>query len=323
MKKNLKKPRILLITVILLFVGYKYVDYTYFPISPDDSEKISFIVKQGESVKSIAKNLENQNLIQSNWAFYLYTRRSGMAKDIKAGRFLLSPGLAVPDIAETLTNTERAEGIVTIPEGFTIKDIDDRLTELGLIKPKEFIMYTKLSSRSRTEGYFFPDTYFIDTVNFNIRDFAERLLNTFEQKITPEMHEAIQKNKRTLDEIIIMASIIEKEVRTDEDRPKIADILWRRLDNGWMLGADATLLYEKNNTDITTEDLKSDSPYNTRKHAGLPPTPICNPGLASIQAAIYPEANNYWFYLTKPNTGEVVYAYSNEEHNKNRALYLN
>ena len=102
----------------------------------------------------------------------------------------------------------------------------------------------------------------------------------------------------------------------------VADILWRRVDNGWMLGVDATLLYEKDNLKITSRDLEDDSPYNTRKHKGLPPTPIANPGLASIEAALYPKSNRYWFYLTKPESGEAVYAYSNEEHNENRARYL-
>lgn len=317
---RIKRRFLALIIVILLFLGYKYVDYTYFPINPERAEGISFIIKPNESVKSIAKNLEKKGIVQSNWAFYLYVRRKDLGENIKAGRFFLRRDMAVPQIAQTLNNESEAEYVVTIPEGFTIKDIDKSLANGGLIKEGEFINCANNNCYGESpeylkgksiEGFLFPDTYFVEKENFNVGQFIKRLLNTFDKKLTSTLREDIKKQGRSVYETIIMASIIEKEIKTDKDRPLVANILWKRLDNEWFLGADATLLYENKN-----------SLYNTRNHKGLSPTPISNPGLASIEAAIYPESNPYWFYLTKPVSGEVVYAVTNDEHNENRAKYL-
>ncbi len=132
------------------------------------------------------------------------------------------------------------------------------------------------------------------------------------QDLTPqEQYDAIK-----------MASIIEEEVRTDPDRAIISGIYWKRLTSDWRLEADATLLYEKNNRSITAQDLASDSAYNTRRNKGFPPTPISNPGAASIEAALNPIDTNYWFYLTPPNSNEVIYASTNEEHELNKDKYL-
>jgi UPF0755 protein len=120
-----------------------------------------------------------------------------------------------------------------------------------------------------------------------------------------------------------MASMVEKEVRTAKDLPIVAGILWKRLDSNWFIGADASLLYLKDDRSIDFKDLQQDSPYNLRNHQGLPPGPIDNPGLKSIMAAMYPEESPYYYYLTKPGTGEVVYAITNDEHNANKAKYLN
>lgn len=128
--------------------------------------------------------------------------------------------------------------------------------------------------------------------------------------------------KRSLHEVITMASIVEMEVRTTDDRPIVAGILWKRLDSGWMIGADATLLYLKEDRSIDYQDLQEESPYNTRKNAGLPPGPIGNPGIKAILATLTPEESPYFFYLTTLDTGEVIYAVTNEEHNANKVKYL-
>ena len=122
---------------------------------------------------------------------------------------------------------------------------------------------------------------------------------------------------------MIVASLIEKEVILEKDKALVSGIIYKRLQNGWTLGIDAALLYEKDNNKITYEDLNSNSPYNLRKIKGLPPTPICNPSLSSIQAALNPKKSAYWFYLTKPITNEVVYSKTNDEHNLNKRKFLN
>jgi UPF0755 protein len=119
-----------------------------------------------------------------------------------------------------------------------------------------------------------------------------------------------------------MASIIEREVLSLKDKKIVSGLLWKRYSSGWLIDADAALLYLKNDNIITRADLDSDSPYNIRKFKGLPPTPIANPGLASIEAALNPTDSAYWFYLTTLDTGEVIYARTNDEHNQNKFKYL-
>jgi UPF0755 protein len=119
-----------------------------------------------------------------------------------------------------------------------------------------------------------------------------------------------------------MASIIENEVFGKDNREIVSGILWKRLDSGWKLDADSTLLYITKDRKITAEDLQLDSPYNTRKNGGLPPGPICNPSVESIVAAMFPKESNYWFYLTTSDTGEVIYAETNDQQNANKAKYL-
>ena len=172
---------------------------------------------------------------------------------------------------------------------------------------------------SPLEGYIYPDTYFLDPADFKPEDLIYLTLDNFEKKIT-ELPKS--QSKYSFHQIITMASIIENEVRNFSDRKMVSGILWKRLENAWPLGADATLLYITNDRKITSEDLEIDSPYNTRKYAGLPPGPVSNPSIESITAAIFPEQSNYWFYLTTLDTGEVIYAETNEEHNANRKKYL-
>ena len=233
------------------------------------------------------------------------------------------------EIIGTLTGESTGEIVFTIPEGYTIKDIDEKLAEEGLIQSGDFIACTETCDFSDyeflpgyLEGYLFPNTFFLSKDTFSTEGFIRQLLTNFESKITDQMLTDIESDDRTLEETMIVASMIEKEVVTEKDRKMVSDIIWRRLDAGWMLGMCSTINYLTGNSDITEEDLQIDSPYNTRIYAGLPPTPISNPGLASITAAIYPETNEYWFYLTATETGKTIYAVTNEEHEANKERYL-
>jgi UPF0755 protein len=154
-------------------------------------------------------------------------------------------------------------------------------------------------------------------------EIIKKMLENFEKKMTPELLQDIKKQGRTLRDIIIMASILEKEVQTEKDMRLIADILWRRLEINWALEVDSTLNYilDDKKPALTNKDLLIDSPYNTYKYTGLPPSPISNPGLAAIRAAIYREPNNFWFYLSKPD-GETVFSVNFEEQVGNKGKYL-
>jgi UPF0755 protein len=175
---------------------------------------------------------------------------------------------------------------------------------------------------SKLEGFVFPDTYFVN-LDYHPKFFLERMLGNFRSRIVDGEASDIFSTKRSLHDIVTMASLIEEETMTDEERPIVAGILWKRLDANTGLGVDATVRYvqQKKKGTITATDLSVDSAYNTRKYRGLPPSPIASPGLASIRAALRPEASEYWYYLHDTH-GAIHYAVTNDEHNRNRALYL-
>lgn len=319
----------------------------YKAVDSSDNTSVSFQIKKGETVKKIADNLEKKNLIKNSFSFYLYAKLNHLGENIVAGRFILTKAMNTPKILEALSNISKAEYVLTVQEGLTIKDIDAKLVELELIKSGDFIQAVKnfnnweaypfLDKNTLSklilplEGYLYPDTYFLDPSNFKSSSVIEMMLNNFAKKFDAKAPcrtgcaaAKDQKliKKHTINQIITMASIIENEVRNDKDRKTVSGILWKRFESKWPLGADATLLYITKDRTIDAKDLAINSPYNTRKNQGLPPGPICNPSINSIEAAMFPVASDYWFYLTTLDTGKVIYAKSNDEQNANRAKYL-
>lgn len=330
---------LVLATIGFFFVKYDYELATNSPVDPTNTTKVSFFVEPGDSAKKIALNLEEEGLINSQKYFYWYLRLNNEVPNLLAGRFMLSPSMNYAEITENITNPNKSEYVITIQEGLRIKDIDEKLVDADLIEAGDFIeaarkfndkenypflSLTLLSSaKNPLEGYLYPDTYFVDPVNFTSEQLIRKMLDNFKSKLTPAMLDEIDARETNIFDVIVMASIIEKEVRTSKDLPIVSGILWKRLNTpGWTLGADATLLYEKDDNSITASDLSADSPYNTRKKGGLPPSAISNPSIESIKAAIYPEESSYWFYLTTLDTGEVIYAKTNEEHNQNKYKHL-
>jgi UPF0755 protein len=295
------------------------------------SELITLEIPEGTGISQTAEILESEGVISNKTLFKL---KAKAGTPIQAGTFNIPRKANINSILEIIQKPPQTKKI-TIPEGFTIKQIDERLAANGLINPGEFInctqtcpipedfAYRELIEKApnrNLEGLLFPNTYFLSDKDFTPENFFNKLLTDFGQKISNLLAESPQ-NDRDLYDIIIMASILEKEVRGLDDSQIVSGLLWKRLDNDWTLGADATLLYEKNNREITRTDLDSDSAYNTRKFKGLPPTPINNPGEISLKAALNPVESRYWFYLT-PASGEVIYAETNDEHNANKAKYL-
>jgi len=318
-------PAILLTGVILLGLHVNATRSIYRAVDFEDTGKVIFEVESGETASQVGSNLESAGLINSSYGFSSYLEGENLSESIQAGRFSLSPSMTGVEIIEILTNQGAGEIVFTIIEGWTIANIDEALTEEGLIETGEFTACTETCDFSEytflpesLEGYLFPDTFFLDASTFSTESFIKTLLDNFKSKTI----ELTASEERTFEEIIIVASIIEKEVITEEDRAMVSDIIWRRLDAGWMLGMCSTINYITGESEITQEDIATDSPYNTRIYAGLPPTAISNPGLSAIQAAANPETNDYWFFLTATETGETIYAVSNEEHEMNKATYL-
>ena len=225
----------------------------------------------------------------------------------------------LPEFAER-KNKELAKSreiSVTIPEGHSARQIGEIFEKLGIFSSEDFVQ-----AAQKEEGYLFPDTYrFYKDANPD--DVTKKMRDNFNKKITPEIFAEIKKNKKTLSEAIIMASLLEEEVKSAEDRKIVAGILWKRLDLGIGLNVDAALTYVlgKTSSELTAGDLKFDSPYNTYRYRGLPPKPISNPGLDAILAALMPEPSPYFYYLTGKD-GRTYYAKTLEEHALNKFKYL-
>ncbi|MFA5843120.1 MAG: endolytic transglycosylase MltG [Candidatus Gracilibacteria bacterium] len=315
------------------------------PSDASNTENFVFDIQPGDSGKTVTENLKQENLISNGFFFYWYLRHENLGNEIQSGRFVLSPSMTPMEIVNNITSG-KGQMALTIPEGWTIQAIDERLVDMGLIQSGEFttavqdyqiylndtdfyvfpypwLLQNEGSLVASFEGYLFPETYYINPSTFTCKEMITRLLDTFEAKfLSPENLEKITASGRSLNDIVIMASIVEREAFLDGDRPIIAGILWKRLDSDWALGADATLIYALEPDQSLEENLDLNSPYNTRQYKGLPPTAISNPGLASLEAALNPEASDYWFYLNDQETGQAHYGTTLEEHNQNIQEWL-
>lgn len=311
------------------------------PVSADATPVI-ITIEKGTSVAGIARNLADQKLIRSASAFKWYVGFRKLQTKLQAGVYELQPSQSVADILAALTTGKTDDMAITIPEDRTVADIDDLLAKKGLGQPGDFIacafdcdfstfafvpkknIGTKQNEiGSKVEGYLFPDTYFVSKGGYEPKKLIERMLEEFDERVVKTYAQDIRNNAQPLSKIMVMASLIEKETRHQDERAIVSGILWKRYNERQLLGVDATVRYflHKPTAAITAKDLDTDSPYNTRKVVGLPPTPIANPGEAAILAAFQPESSEYWYYLHDPQ-GRIHYARTNDEHNENKFRYL-
>jgi UPF0755 protein len=301
------------------------------PVSQVSTAK-DFLIVKGSSAAEIGNKLYEEGLIRSSLAFRVYVQAYGKSKKIQAGEYSLSPNLSLSELVDLLGRGP-LEVWVTIPEGLRQEEIAERFA-VGLVKADaEVFIKEFLSSSKGKEGYLFPDTYlFPKTASASA--VVNKLLTTFDQKTGQDIADGASENGLSLNEVVILASIIERETLGSEERPIVAGILYKRWENGWPLQADATLQYAVGTTrcsgqaigckwwePVAKEDLNISSGYNSYKFTGLPPAPIANPGLSSLEAAANPQQNDYWYYI-HDSTGQIHYAKTIEEHNANVAKYL-
>lgn len=309
--------------LVLLFLGLGFVWWKQAtaPVDFGNKKSITFVVNQGEGVREIASRLKEQNLIKDQVAFFLLIKRLGIDQNIQAGDFMLNPAMDAQTIAQTLTKG-MLDVWVTLPEGWRNEEIALRLAQQLSLPEGEFLKFAQ-------EGYMFPDTYSIPK-NATGAAIAKIMQDNFKQKFDVSLQQQAVKEGLTIPKVVVLASILEKEARGENDRNLIAGILLKRLNKDWPLQVDATLQYalgyqaeEKTwwKKELTDLDKKIKSPYNTYLNLGLPPGPICNPGLASLKAVINPQASDYWYYLHDPQ-GQVHFAKTQEEHDANVAKYL-
>lgn len=321
----------------------------YFSSPSKNALEISVTVQEGEGVSEIVSTLKTNGLVQSPLLFKGYVWLTKTQSDFQPGTFLLQPGMSYVSLLKVLTVVSSQEIGVTIPEGFTLRQIGERLQEKGLVtleewfsvvgnpavdyrifstlqKPKNFSgVFPFLASKPdyiSLEGYLFPDTYRFFTKS-TAEEIVFKMLENFEKKFTKEMQQQIEKDGRTIFDTVRLASLIEKEVHTDPDRALVGDLFLRRLQAGIPLQADSSVNYVtgKNDPSVFNEDRETDSLWNTYRFPGLPLGPISNPGLAALQAAVFPQANGYWYFLTD-SEGNVHYAKTNDEQNEHKEKYL-
>jgi len=246
----------------------------------------------------------------------------GIEKNMQAGDFRLSKNMNAEEIAQNLTHGT-ADVWVTIIEGLRKEEIAQILTENFKIPTIPFIEQAR-------EGYLFPDTYLIPK-DATIEKIISIFTANFEKKYTPELQAKVKSLGMTVREGLILASLVEKEAKFPEDKNKVAGIIYKRFKDDWMIQIDATIQYalryqKKEKTwwkkDLTVDDINVDSTYNTYKYKGLPPAPICNPGLESLQAVANADVNTkYWYYISDKK-GNMHYAMTLDEHNENIRKYL-
>lgn len=319
MKKFLISTSLLFFIVLFLFLYYQEGTM---PVKSWDKTTKIFVIRPNEKVAEIVKNLEKEGLIRNKIVFYLVIKQLGIERKIQAGDFRLSPSMNAYEIAKTLTKGT-LDVWITIIEGWRKEEIAQIFSKELNLPESEFIKTAK-------EGYLFPDTYLIPK-NATIGGVLSILTDNFNKKYNDELKKKAVKKGLTDEEIIKIASLVEREAQFEEDRPMVAGVILNRLKTQMKLDIDATVQYalgyqpeEKTwwKKNLTKEDLEIDSPYNTYKYPGLPPTPICNPGLAAIEAVLNAPQTDYFYYLSDKN-GRLHFARTLEEHNENIRRYLN
>ncbi len=327
--RNLKLSVVIGVLLIGFFTYYKFsINY---PVVKDSESVTAVTIKQGDSVSTIASALKEKGLIRSVTMFKLFVRLNGYSNSLQAGAYDLKPSQATKEIVSQLQHGT-FDVRLTFLEGWRVEEMADYLNANGSLgfSSVEFVQLAK-----EHEGHLFPDTYQVPKY-ISVRDLIDLMLSNFNAKTSP-YQELINSSALTWQEVITFASIVEREAPDPDSQAVVAGILLKRLANEWPLQADATVQYvlgyqtetAKNGevvgswwkSELSATDLQVASPYNTRQVPTLPPGPICNPGLSSIEAVLKPKQSEYWYYLSDPD-GQMHYAVTLEEHNANIARYL-
>lgn len=343
------KKKILGIFTVLAGIGVLgMLNEIYYPHPAFDGRK-RIAISPGAGSRVIGAELKNESIIRSKWMFVMYVSLRGKASDLKPGEYTFFSDMDIPEIANDLIRGGATEILLTVPEGWTAADIAKKLESEKVATLQEFLnaagypnidyridqklpqpenladTFSSLADKPwyvGFEGYLFPDTYRIFR-DSKPQEIIEKMLENLNKKLTPDLREEIARQKKSIFSIITIASLIEKEVRTDEDRAVVSGILWKRIEREMPLQVDATINYITGGKSpgVTREETKINSPYNTYLYPGLPLGPISNPGLSAIRAAIYPKKTPYLFYLSTPE-GKTIFSRTLDEHNAAKKKYL-
>lgn len=303
-----------------------------------DNAMQQFYVSENTKLADLAKDLDKQGIINYGTVFKAYLAVKGdSADDVLAGEYQLNPSMDYGQIIDKLTNSSSSDTLqITIPEGYSVAQVRQLLLDNHVCNADaldkvlnqypfkhDFLQDEKPVEEGWLEGYLFPDTYEIYKGNGSVVDTVNKMLNNFASRYGSEITDGANELGRSMHDIVTVASLVEREAQRDDERARIAGVIYNRLNNSSefpYLQVDASVLYGLGRTSgkLTDEDLKSDSPYNLYTAEGLPPGPICNPGYASLYAASHPESHDYYYYVAMPD-GSHLFASSYEEHQRNIA----
>lgn len=318
---------ILILLTIAVFGVYGYYNSNLEAASKDGKET-EIVIPRGTSVKGIGAILEKQGIIKNANVFYLYGKLSDKGEKVQAGSYVLSSSMTVPEIMDKLAagKAKMDTARFTIPEGFEFREIADKLSEQGLADKEELYKAVNAASykydfikdiperENRLEGYLFPDTYEIYK-NATEEEIIDKMLSRFNSVLTEEYRQRAKELNMSIDDVIILASVIEREAKLDSERKTVSAVFHNRLDKKMKLQSCATVQYilKERKPVLTYKDLEIDSPYNTYMYEGLPDGPIASPGAKSIEAALYPDNVDYLYFVAKDD-GSHVFTRTYQEH---------
>lgn len=317
------------VIIILLVVGFVFMQIG--PYKKGNDKDIVIDIPSGSSVNAISNILYENKLIKNEFLFKMVVKFSNKAPQIKAGKYLLTQDYSNNDIVNLLVSGKTYnDGVkITIPEGSTSKEITDKLVKANLgdkEKYKELVenpiefydefSYLKEEDIKSLEGFLYPETYYFDEESSE-KEILSAMLSTFNKKYSEKLKKRQEELDMSLQEVVNLASVVEKEAVLDKDRPIIASVFYNRLDINMPLQSDATIQYifDERKKIVTYKDLEINSPYNTYKNTGLPPTPVSSPGIKSIEAVLYPEDTKYYYFVAKMDGGNN-YSETYEQHLK-------
>ena len=343
---------IFVVLCMVMFFSAAYVSYDYLTkygvdykntgvIEIPKEQQIEIELPQGYTTSDVANLLQKEGFVEYPWLFKSLSKLNGYDKKYKAGKHIISKELNYEGLMIILTNKPLSNPSidVRVPEGFTVVELLDYLSERNIVGRDRFESLCKTAIKKYDflkdvpdrkyplEGYLYPDTYKID-LEWGEEEIVDRLLREFESIFKQEYYERAEELGMTVDEVITLASIIEMEAMYAEDYKMISSVFHNRLNSRGFpyLETDASIQYARimaglGRAEIVLyKDWEIDSPYNTYKHEGLPPGPICSPRVDAIEAALYPEETNYYFFFSPPD-GTVIYNETLTGHNRDLAKY--
>jgi len=334
-----KKITVIVIAAIILvlIIGLITLGTMGRPMDPNNTETVKVKIEAGSGTIQIAQTLVENNIIDNPTSFRIWSKLKGHDGNYKAGTYSLSQSMSFSDIAEIIVGGKVDATVFGIPEGYTIYQVADKLSKDGLVDKEKFIdllengdfsseyefLKGAQNNKNRLEGYLYPNTYFVDE-DASEEAFIKVMLDQFGKEVTEEHYQKAKDMGLTMNEVITIASIIQRECDVSKEGDKVASVIYNRLELGMPLQMCSTVQYILGEPKpvLSVADTRIESPYNTYLHTGLPPGPICSPNIDAIEAALNPADTDYlYFVLSEKLDGTSNFSNNYEKFKKDSENY--